>query len=674
MGAPLGDASHSNRMPETESLAPAKAPSSGVAKQSGLGALVGSVMHVATELFTHLPALSAGLDPSFWPTDADGLRDLAGRDDQSLAPQLQEMSSGAIDCQKMAPTTSTHCRYDHQVVLNLGSGNTAACLQHKSKTQCEVTDLRQSPDLSSLSNLTHSSRLYVVGHSNAGADLVESDEVPGWFSTTKYTLSADKLADELASHNPKLKESPDTGKQMLTISLVACRTASDSVGQKSFAAKLSMALAKKGISAVVLARTGAIPRLSDTEKQFLLRTNLYNKTVAVGEQQYRHQHTGCKWAFHTAPSDSSPLRTRAKVVVYDTNDRTLETRHPIQAAESGRSHDPMAIADSKSRAEQLISGAPLGAVVIFNDAATGKLQLMRSIPGKGAASSSTGVSTLSIHQNASRLPREIDRLTDAVEGRLESLRSAGHVVESYDEARSKLQRQDDAVASWVIWREGDEWQFLALLPGLTDRANVVTLHGEDLYAAIAAQQSENKSISNCYEQAGKLIVSDEDAKAVIKDNKTPPGTWLLSKESKRFGKYCLRVKDPLGGHKAVEPKKFLRLEQLLPAVRDELTRLEATEELMDKEPGTAQLLRGDLNHSDESGSVTLAIRQDDQKRPVIVREFKREQKIDARGWPQEGIYLRDGNELLSIRDFDRKYKLGLFPSGGGPGRWAELGF
>lgn len=154
-------------------------------------------------------------------------------------------------------------KYDHQMILNLGSGRSAKGLNFKAQKNnlpSETIDLRQSnTGLSPLSKLTPSSRLYIIGHCGPGKDFIESDE--------KDKVTVDQFVEMLKQHAQKLKNGSPEHK--ITVSIVACQASvDDKAGNKSFGYRLSEALDKAGIPAEVHARAGIVSRGEDDPKDY----------------------------------------------------------------------------------------------------------------------------------------------------------------------------------------------------------------------------------------------------------------------------------------------------------------------------------------------------------------------------------------------------------------------
>jgi hypothetical protein len=151
-------------------------------------------------------------------------------------------------------------KYDRQLVLNLGSGNSARGIQAKEEKKHRLTtdiiDLRKvglekDLDLSDLKNVTYSSRIYIIGHCAPGSPFISSDE--GIVLDVNYYVDLlKKQATQLQKKDPNKK---------LTISCVACFAGVGISDMRlSFAEELSKALDKAGIPAVVLAPTASIKR------------------------------------------------------------------------------------------------------------------------------------------------------------------------------------------------------------------------------------------------------------------------------------------------------------------------------------------------------------------------------------------------------------------------------
>jgi|GEM_PF-2086046 len=150
-------------------------------------------------------------------------------------------------------------KYD-QYVLDLGSGNTVdglkkdAIIKDLSTKIINLNNLNEF-DIEKISfvNLTSLSRLYIVGHCEPGSDYIQSDNAE--------KLTAKDFAKMLAL---KLDKS-SSSKQRIKIGLVASNAAVDKGEEKSFAYKLSEALAEKGIDAEVVFETHTVSSGNDTK-------------------------------------------------------------------------------------------------------------------------------------------------------------------------------------------------------------------------------------------------------------------------------------------------------------------------------------------------------------------------------------------------------------------------
>ena len=126
----------------------------------------------------------------------------------------------------------------------------------------DLIDFRNpSSSVSDLSKLTHSSRLYLIGHCLPGMNTIFSDEVPASDGKSVYPerhLSVNEIVNMLVENAPHLKNPSPSG-QKLTISLIACHGGVNKTDGShitpSFAEQLVKALADKGIQVNVLART-----------------------------------------------------------------------------------------------------------------------------------------------------------------------------------------------------------------------------------------------------------------------------------------------------------------------------------------------------------------------------------------------------------------------------------
>lgn len=181
-------------------------------------------------------------------------------------------------------------QYDQQLILNLGKGNTAKGLGGKAQENNLISntiDLRNqiSPATKLIEigedqqklfkNLTHYSRLYVVGHCNKG--------LPGVFSDEGVYLSATALANALSKYATQLKQTHSEG-NILRISLVACfgGKATNLQDDNSFCDELQREMNLHGIPCEILGRTDSVSRWDG-------RLTGYKKFVGG-----RHHNTGDK--------------------------------------------------------------------------------------------------------------------------------------------------------------------------------------------------------------------------------------------------------------------------------------------------------------------------------------------------------------------------------------------
>ncbi len=153
--------------------------------------------------------------------------------------------------------------YDYQLQLNLGRGVTASMLEtkaHSHQLKAETIHLNSTSEESEaftekISQLTHHSRLYLIGHAAPGVSELTSEEKAD--GTSDYALTISHFVNLLKTKAPHLQKQEDG--QLLKISLVACYTGIEGLlGEESFALQLSRALDQAGIPAEILARTGSI--------------------------------------------------------------------------------------------------------------------------------------------------------------------------------------------------------------------------------------------------------------------------------------------------------------------------------------------------------------------------------------------------------------------------------
>lgn len=154
-------------------------------------------------------------------------------------------------------------KYDRQVILNLDGGNTARTISDKGNRKGLHSDiihlLGGQPDYSPLRNLTERSRIYIIGHCNAGVDSIFSNGV-----RMSYII----YAEMIAVMAPQLVNN----RHSLRVSAYCCYGGRgwdkndlrrpQEHSSPSFCDKLSKALASKGILAEVQGRTGPVFQLN----------------------------------------------------------------------------------------------------------------------------------------------------------------------------------------------------------------------------------------------------------------------------------------------------------------------------------------------------------------------------------------------------------------------------
>lgn len=196
--------------------------------------------------------------------------------------------------EELPPITPNTSKYDYQVILNLGRGNAQNGLAAKNKAnhglesaKVNLTSVKwQSPV--ALGKLSYKSRLYIIGHCNEGQDYISSD----WGDK----LTVEQFVAMIQEHAFKLREfSAKSSGAKLTVSVVACYGASPGhQGEQSFAERLSKALDRVKIPAIVYGRTGPLKRLDDSHDP-----KLYKKWVKNSSGMFVHKIPGTKRAFTT---------------------------------------------------------------------------------------------------------------------------------------------------------------------------------------------------------------------------------------------------------------------------------------------------------------------------------------------------------------------------------------
>jgi hypothetical protein len=254
-------------------------------------------------------------------------------------PSTKSLESIQTDSKGLIPKS----RYDRQLHLNLGSGRSAQALTHKATGKdlpTSTVDLRSNNPAelnTEIQQLTHDSRVYIIGHCDKGSSHISSDE--------HKAVSAKDFADMLAQ-NPNLKKEDD-GKR-IKVSVLACYGGKDGLdGQESFSAQLSQELAKRGIPADIMGRTETVGRATNSEAA---GTVTYGKRIG---STGRHHHTGDKVAFFTDKNGETKTRTidyktvkkeandakESQVVEAPVNSETAETNNQIDSHHGKISRD-----------------------------------------------------------------------------------------------------------------------------------------------------------------------------------------------------------------------------------------------------------------------------------------------------------------------------------------------
>ncbi len=262
--------------------------------------------------------------------------------------------------------------YDHQLILNLGSGNSAKGLTGKAKKRqlnSHTIDLRNQ-HLDQLSKeqsqffqqLSHQSRIYMIGHCNKGKHYIISDE--------GVKITAEQFADMIAKHAPQLKDSQSS--QKLRISVVACYGGAHSAkGNESFSSKLCHLLQERGIDCEVIGRVAPVSRWDGRE-------NGYEKRV-----EGRHHHTGDKIIFRPA----GKAKTRQEIFQYPNSSSKTDSLDPdlISLDVPLNKHILNIGSCSKTEAEHLLKEQSKRSSQIWlirQDPSTGDLMFSALINGK----------------------------------------------------------------------------------------------------------------------------------------------------------------------------------------------------------------------------------------------------------------------------------------------------
>jgi len=178
--------------------------------------------------------------------------------------------------------------YDRQLILDLGSGNSAKGLTWRAQQKghsCETLDLKkctvnESNELNLterqiffFNQLTHHSRLYIIGHGSKGSSIISSDQ--------KLNISVQNFAQTMIKYAPQLKQPSENGSK-IRISVVACFAGMERGTKKSFCEQLFQELTCNGMHCEILGRTNVVSRWGENPAG-------YKKFV-----NGRYHHTGDK--------------------------------------------------------------------------------------------------------------------------------------------------------------------------------------------------------------------------------------------------------------------------------------------------------------------------------------------------------------------------------------------
>lgn len=198
------------------------------------------------------------LDDGFLNSNIKVINDAEPGYNISLIPKDGLEKAQTLNEKKEKKESALKPKYDRQLVLNLGTGNTGRGLNEKALKKgsagvAKMCDLRT--EKLKKEKLTPFSRVYIIGHCNKGLSHIESDD--------KKIVTVKQFAKMIA----RAMGSPNgtTSEQRLKINLVACEAANRNEKYDSFAHQLSLALANKSIHADVIARNESVVRRQDDE-------------------------------------------------------------------------------------------------------------------------------------------------------------------------------------------------------------------------------------------------------------------------------------------------------------------------------------------------------------------------------------------------------------------------
>ena len=225
----------------------------------------------------------------------------------------KEASSAEGVFKKFGEDKHFSSKYDRQVQLNLGTGETAKGLTEKAKKSAinvKTIDLvkregwklnpKADGEFACLKELTHRSKIYFIGHGGEGVPYIESNLNSKGFNDV---LDVNEIVRILKDNAPQLilgENAPHLqemdGGPRIKISLVVCRSGDS---DNSLAHQLSKKLFEEKIPAEILGRKGPVSRSMGTKG--------FRKTV-----NGRHHHNGDKISVITINNE-----TKAKDVVYN---------------------------------------------------------------------------------------------------------------------------------------------------------------------------------------------------------------------------------------------------------------------------------------------------------------------------------------------------------------------
>lgn len=265
--------------------------------------------------------------------------------------------------------------YDRQLILNLGrrkseEETTAHAMQlrgEKKGIPSTIIDLHDfdvdNPSeelINALKELTHHSRVYIIGHGSPGGEEISSAD-------GNNSINYKQICDLLGKYSEKLKEQDE--KREITISNVICNSAKKGTKQqKSISHKESEYLYKTyRIFSRIYGRDGRVARLKDSNKPLYEQTEKFVEDSQTGE--WEHQKIGKKRVFTRKKED--PKVTVIQDYVYTNS--MFDQYRAYQNRQEERMDKPVSErleANKKDAIEQQANESPKGFKVKKGNAPT----------------------------------------------------------------------------------------------------------------------------------------------------------------------------------------------------------------------------------------------------------------------------------------------------------------